>query len=342
MHDPNCHIIVQTGFIGDIALTMFLIEELRSAKPHDKIIFLTTPAGAEIAKAFPRLINEVIIFDKRGKHSGLKGLMHIIRTIREIHAGSILSLHQSFRTGLMLAFSKIPIRIGYKTASLSFTLTDRFTYQKGIHEIERQRILLRGIDPDLLPLKNVKRGTELRMHFNAQLGHFKEPIIVIAPGSVWETKKWPPLYFQELIDTLLVKTSYTISLIGSASDAELCSAIIPKEHEGRVLNLAGTMTLDQTISHIQQSVLLIANDSAPIHLASLVNCPTIAIYGPTHPAFGFGPLSEQSIVMQKDLPCRPCSIHGQKSCPLGSHACMREIKSQEIAEQALKYLSLHA
>jgi heptosyltransferase-2 len=117
---------------------------------------------------------------------------------------------------------------------------------------------------------------------------------------------------------------------------------MPKEHKGRVLNLAGTMTLDQTISHIQQSVLLIANDSAPIHLASLVNCPTIAIFGPTHPAFGFGPLSEKSTVMQKDLPCRPCSIHGQKSCPLGSHACMREIKSQEIAEQALKYLSLHA
>ena len=268
--------------------------------------------------------------------------MHIIGTIREIHAGSILSLHQSFRTGLMLALSKIPIRIGYTTASLSFALTDRFPYRKGIHEIDRQRILLRGIDPDILPLKDGRRGTELQVHFNPQPGYFKEPIIVIAPGSVWETKKWPPIYFQELIATLLAKTSHTISLIGSASDAELCSAIMPKEHKGRVLNLAGTMTLDQTISHIQQSVLLIANDSAPIHLASLVNCPTIAIFGPTHPAFGFGPLSEQSIVMQKDLACRPCSIHGQKSCPLGSHACMREIRSQEIAEQALKYLSLHA
>ncbi len=342
MHDTNCHIIVQTGFIGDIALTMFLIEELRSAKPYDNIIFLTTPAGAEIAEAFPNLINEVIIFDKRGAHSGLKGLLHIIRAIREKHAGSIVSIHQSFRTGLILGLSKIPIRIGFKSASLSIMLTDRFPYVKGIHEIERQRVLLKGIDSQTFPLVHSKSGELLGSYFKAQHTQFHEPMIFIAPGSVWETKKWPAIYFQDLIALLLTKTSYTIALIGSANDNALCASIIPKKHNGRVLNLAGTLTLSQSISYLQNSPLLIANDSAPIHLASLVNCPTIAIFGPTHPAFGFGPLSENSIVIEKDLACRPCSIHGQKSCPLGTHACMKEIQPQEIADQALKYLSLHA
>lgn len=341
MHDQCTHIIVQTGFIGDIALTMFLVEELRIAKPHDKIIFLTIPAGAEIAKAYPRLINEIIIFDKRGEHSGLNGLLRMIRKIREIHAGTILSLHQSFRTGLMLAFSKIPIRIGYKGASLSFMLTDCFPYIKGIHEIERQRILLKGIEPDVLPLAQIDRGVLLKSNIDG-LNPLKEQTIVIAPGSVWETKKWPAEYFQALIQILLDETSHVISLIGSAIDAELCASIIPKEHKGRVLNLAGTMTLNQTIAYLRNSAVLIANDSAPIHLASLVNCPTIAIFGPTHPAFGFGPLADQSIIMQKDLDCRPCSIHGQASCPLGTHACMRELLPQEIANQALNYLLPHA
>ena len=341
MHDQSSHIIVQTGFIGDIALTMFLIEELRIAKPHDKIIFLTTPAGAEIAKAYPRLINEILIFDKRGEHSGFKGLMHMIRTIRKVNSGSILSLHQSFRTGLMIAFSKIPIRIGYKGSSLSFMLTDRFPYRKGIHEIERQRVLLKGIEPAILPLADIQRGRFLRSH-NNDFNPLKEQTIVIAPASVWETKKWPAEYFHELICILLADTSHMISLIGSAKDVALCASIIPKDHRGRVLNLAGTMSLNQTIAYLEHSAMLIANDSAPIHLASLVNCPTIAIFGPTHPAFGFGPLSDQSIIMQKDLDCRPCSIHGQASCPLGTHACMREIKPREIADQALKYLFPHA
>lgn len=341
MYDQDCHIIVQTGFIGDIALTMFLIEELRIAKSHDKIIFLTTPAGAEIAKAYPKLINRILIFDKRGAHSGFNGLIHMIRTIREVKAGTILSLHQSFRTGLMLAFSKIPIRIGYKGASLSFMLTDRFPHRKGIHEIEKQRLLLKGIDPDILPLAQFQRGLYLREKNNAY-NPLKEQTIVIAPGSVWETKKWPAEHFHQLISILLAETSHVISLIGSANDAELCASIIPKDHKGRVLNLAGTMSLNQTIAYLEHSALLIANDSAPIHLASLVNCPTIAIFGPTHPAFGFGPLSDQSIIMQKDLYCRPCSIHGQKSCPLGTHACMQEIMPREIADQALKYLFSHA
>ncbi|MEY3689313.1 MAG: hypothetical protein RIT37_875 [Bacteroidota bacterium] len=338
MYNQHCHIIVQTGFIGDIALTMFLIEELRSAKPYDKIIFLTTPAGAEIAKAFPRLLNETIIFDKRNEHSGIKGLIAMIRTIREVQAGSILSVHQSFRTGLLLACSSIPIRIGYRTASLSLFLTDRFPYQKGVHEIERQRLLLKAIEPNVLPLQNFKRGSMLRASITGENTHYTEPTIVIAPGSVWETKKWPAQYFTELISILLEKTTHTISLIGSHNDAKLCASIIPKEHKGRVLNLAGTMTLNQSIHLLRNSPILIANDSAPIHLAALVNCPTIAIFGPTHPAFGFAPLSEHSMIMQMNLACRPCSIHGQKSCPIGTHACMKEIMPTHIAEQALKFL----
>jgi heptosyltransferase-2 len=339
MYDQGSHIIVQTGFIGDIALTFHLIEELRLAKPHDRIILLTTPTGAEIAQAFPRLVNEVIVFDKRGKHRGLKGLKHIIETIREVRAGSIISLHQSFRTGLMIALSKIPIRIGYKTASLSFFLTDHYPYRFGVHEIERQRELLRGLDPQKLPMKYIPRRSVLGRNAIHHSHAFQEPIIVIAPGSVWETKKWPAAYFTELIQFLLNNTSHLITLIGSSQDAALCTSIIPSNHQGRVLNLAGTMSLQETISHLKQSILLIGNDSAPIHLASLVNCPTIAIFGPTHPAFGFSPSSDYSIIMQKDFECRPCSIHGQSSCPLGTHACMKSITPKEIGDQVLKYLS---
>ncbi|MFM7158642.1 MAG: glycosyltransferase family 9 protein, partial [Bacteroidota bacterium] len=120
MREQRSHIIIQTGFIGDIALTMFLLEELKSLQPTDRIIFVTTPVGSEIARAYPNIIDEVIIYDKRGKHSGWKGIQLMIQTIREYSADTLISLHHSFRTSLIVAGSRVPVRAGYKSSALSF------------------------------------------------------------------------------------------------------------------------------------------------------------------------------------------------------------------------------
>ena len=339
MSERKTHCIFQTGFIGDIALTMFLLEELRIGKPQDRIIFITTPLGAEIAHAYPEIIDEVIVFDKRGKGKGISGMQSIIAEIKKVSPDTILSLHQSMRSSLIIGFSGIPTRIGYVSSSLSIMYNHRFPYQKGIHEIDRQRTLLHAIDPDIFPLNSIQRRTYLSNPQNDTMDIIKDRCIVIAPGSIWETKKWPASYYKELIDSLLGSTTQSICLIGSQADHELCNSIIPDNHRDRVINLAGKMHLGHTLRLLQSSSLLIANDSAPIHLASLVNCPTIAIFGPTHPAFGFAPLSDSSSIFQKNLPCRPCSIHGQVSCPLGTHACMRDITPSDILSSTLNYLS---
>jgi heptosyltransferase II len=82
---------------------------------------------------------------------------------------------------------------------------------------------------------------------------------------------------------------------------------------------------------IERAAVLVTNDSAPLHLASAVDTPTVAIFGPTVPAFGFGPRASQSAIVERtDLRCRPCSTHGPVKCPLGHHNCMRGIPATAV------------
>jgi heptosyltransferase-2 len=91
---------------------------------------------------------------------------------------------------------------------------------------------------------------------------------------------------------------------------------------------------------IGRSALLVTNDSAPLHLASAMNTPTIAVFGPTVPEFGFGPLAEQSMVVgHTSLACRPCDRHGPQRCPLGHWRCMREIMPDAVAALARSLIS---
>ncbi len=82
---------------------------------------------------------------------------------------------------------------------------------------------------------------------------------------------------------------------------------------------------------MSRAAVLVTNDSAPLHVAAAVGTPIVAIFGPTVPAFGFAPRGPRDAVVEHpDLPCRPCSAHGPRTCPLGHHRCMKEIAVDQV------------
>jgi heptosyltransferase-2 len=95
-------------------------------------------------------------------------------------------------------------------------------------------------------------------------------------------------------------------------------------------NMAGSLTLRQSAALLDRCEVLVSNDSAPTHLGVATKCRVLTIFGPTVPHFGFAPLGTGHEVIEKNLKCRPCSMHGQQKCPLGTHACMLEIKVEEV------------
>jgi heptosyltransferase-2 len=155
-----------------------------------------------------------------------------------------------------------------------------------------------------------------------------QPYIVIAPASIWYTKQWHLAGWQTLLKN--VASDFTIYLIGGAADVDYCQGLTA--FHPKAINLAGKLSLLQSAALMQAAARVIVNDSAPLHLASAVNAPTTAIFCSTAPSFGFGPLADDSVVIEvtETLACRPCGLHGHKACPRQHFRCATQIEVARI------------
>ncbi|MFM2000515.1 MAG: hypothetical protein RL204_2462, partial [Bacteroidota bacterium] len=152
--------------------------------------------------------------------------------------------------------------------------------------------------------------------------------VTISPASVWETKKFPIEKWIELIHRLNCR----VVLLGGPSDRGLCNQIAEKCHNRIVQVLAGDLTLLQSAALMSKAQMNYTNDSGPLHLASAMNAPTTAVFCSTIPEFGFGPLSDNSKVVEStiDLACRPCGLHGHRKCPQGHFKCGISIQIDQL------------
>jgi heptosyltransferase-2 len=179
-------------------------------------------------------------------------------------------------------------------------------------------------------------GAAERAQVDAVLGNAdSKRLIALAPGSVWATKRWP--YYSELAAEL--SAMGRVVVVGSDADRPLASEIV-KATGGHATDTTGRLSLLASAELIGRSAVLVSNDSAPLHLASAMNTPTVAVFGPTVPGIGFGPLADRSHVAEREgLDCRPCHRHGPDRCPLGHWRCMREITPDAVAQLARALLS---
>ncbi len=334
--------IIQTAFIGDAALTLAIPEFIKSINPECRINFVTTPQSAEMVQS-AEAVDKTIIYDKRGKNRGLDGIKHIASILRNSDVELVLSPHRSLRSTLISKFSKVYKTIGFNTADFSFLHTKKVPYKFHLHEADRNMELL-SVFNDI----NVYEETDdlkIRMNFEfddknyienklAMAGFIGEnKKILIAPGSIWETKKWKEKHFETLIKKF-TEDGYKCILAGSKSEKELCKNI------GGItgaLDISGETTIPQLIYLMSRVNLTVTNDSAPTHLAWLAGCPTATIYGPTSPIFGFYPRGKQTAIIEnKNLKCRPCMIHGSGECPLGTHECMKSISPDIVYFESMK------
>jgi heptosyltransferase-2 len=147
------------------------------------------------------------------------------------------------------------------------------------------------------------------------------PYYCLAPTSVWFTKQAPEQIWLKLIKDLATKQQ-KIYLLGAASDQKYLDAMAKKAGSLEVVNLAGKLTLLQSAALMAGAQHNYVNDSGPLHLASATNAPVSAFFCSTIPEFGFGPLSDKARIIEvQGLDCRPCGLHGHKSCPKGHFRC---------------------
>ncbi|MDZ4711183.1 MAG: glycosyltransferase family 9 protein [bacterium] len=335
-------LIIQTAFLGDVILTLPLVQVLNQKFPKSKIDFLCIPQTSGLLKNNP-FINETIVYDKR--NSGNRSLDELIKTLKSNEYDVIISPHRSFRSSMISYFSKARNTISFNTSSFSFLYRHRVSYFGSSHEIQRNLKLLEPlgiiedsiIQPELFP--GTEEETKVNEFFLENKIDQKEKIIAVAPGSVWFTKRFPEEKFVKLCD-LLSENEFRIILIGGKDDEKYCSFIKKKSINRNIINAAGNFSILESAEIIKRSALLVSNDSAPLHIADAVGTPVIAVFGATIPQFGFYPYGKKDVIIETNgLKCRPCSIHGGNKCPIGTFVCMKNIEEERIAVSIKKILS---
>lgn len=330
---PEKVLIVQTAFIGDVILATALVESVKQKWPLASIDFVVIPAAANLLEKNPHL-RRVVIFDKRGVHRRSYGIWRFARQLRAENYDLALVPHRSFRSASLVWMARVPLRVGFDRSAAPWAFHHTLVYRQ-THEVERNLDLL-------LPFGGAKELPP-KIYWSAEdATRIDEvlrpqptdgvPVVALAPGSVWYTKRWPQEYFQELAKRAIDKLGCLVVLVGGQEDVVLCKQI--RDAVGsNCLSVAGQLTLRQTAALLQRCEMLVSNDSAPTHLGVAAQCRVITIFGSTKPAFGFAPYDpegDRHAIFEQSLSCRPCTDHGRRRCPLGTLDCLRLITPERV------------
>ncbi len=326
-------LVIQTASIGDVILATPVLEALHDRDSSDAIDFLVKKGNEELFFSHP-FIRKVHIWDK--SRSKYKNLLTLIRIIRRQKYDLVINLQRFFTSGLITVLSGAGFTTGFDKNPWSGFFSLRIPHLIGdpeLHEADRNLSLI----PDL--------------HIPKGLGHIRlypsekdkdrirelqdSPYVCLAPASLWYTKQFPLEKWIELMDG--IPASLQIFLLGSHSDTALMEVLIGKTKQPNVKNLAGRFSLLESAALMKGSVMNVVNDSAPLHLCSAMEAPVVAVFCSTVPSFGFGPYGKNGMVVEtgEKLKCRPCGLHGLRSCPEGHFRCATTIDVHQILNHIL-------
>lgn len=321
-------LIIQTAFIGDVVLATGLLEKLHQHFPEAELDIAVRKGNESLFDGHP-FLHQVLIWDK--KSAKYKHLFQLLRSIRQRKYDVVINVQRYYATGFLAAFSGATRKIGFDKNPFRFFFTDIISHHfsglgDATHEIQRNHALIRSFTDE-------KAGRPVLYPTNKafeKIGVYQQqPYICIAPASVWFTKQYPADQWVDLIHQLPV--NYSIYLLGAPGDKNLCDTICKRSND-RVVDLSGQLSFLESAALMKAAVMNYVNDSAPMHFASAVNAPVTAIYCSTIPGFGYGPLSDQSTVVESReiLSCRPCGLHGHAACPEKHFNCARTIKTEQL------------
>jgi lipopolysaccharide heptosyltransferase II len=335
------YLVIQTAFIGDAILTLPMIQKLKKLNPQASIDILTIPSAAEIFSASP-YINNVLIIDKKNKHKSFNSLLKFIKEIRKLNYSRIYSPHRSYRSSLIVYKSGVKETFGFNNSKLSYIYKNKINYVSEHHEVQRNLHLIgfnySGDEWRILPELNISKETEERITSILNEKNISGNFIAIAPGTVWETKKYPTGYYEEIIKYFCDK-NYKIVLIGGKKDEDLCEKISSKFNHS-VISFAGKFSIIESIEILKRSKILISNDSAPTHMGMCADIPVLTIYCSTVANFGFYPYSKKSAYLSyNDLLCKPCGIHGRTKCPINTFDCGYKLEPKIIISKIEEMLN---
>jgi len=329
-------LVIRLSSLGDVAIAIPVLYSVAKQHPDDNFLLLTQGAWQSL---FANRPDNLTIFpvNTKYRHKGIRGILRLLRELSVViqtKEVKIADLHGVIRSFLVDCSFRIR---GNRVAVID----------KGRNG---KRKLVRKQQKIKQPLKTTtdryievfkKLGYNTTFNFNGLFPEkpLKDEIrIGIAPFAKHRGKTYPLEQMEMVVSLLSENHSLQIMLLGSKSEREVLALWAEKYPNTTVV---GQMSLQEELFLINQMDLVVSMDSANMHLASLVNTPVVSIWGATHPYSGFyGFNQDESNIIQIDMPCRPCSIFGNKPCYRGDYACFKQITPEMIVEKIRTLLPL--
>ena len=362
-------LLIKLSAVGDVVHTIPVLNKLRRRYPMAQLDWLVTPAIAELLRPHPAITN-IIEFEREAwstpwRLTPFTSYARLAAKLRAAAYDLVVDMHGQFRTAALTLATGAPARIGFdrprawvwEASPRKFPEQARKHAWQGaregswlaythhipiptldLHAVDRYLNVgpILGLDSEPadfsfpIPQSAISRVEALL----AEHGAGRADVVVMAPGTIWETKHWGSDKFAKVAEHFLSK-GLAVVLIGSQRERIVCEEVVALAPG--VIDLAGMTALSDLAALIRRSAINITNDSGPMHLAVALDRPVISIFGPTD-AIWIGPYRRGDAALHADLECSPCYLRKLKDCH-HDHACMRSVSALAVIERADRVLS---
>jgi ADP-heptose:LPS heptosyltransferase len=344
---PSKILLVRFDLLGDTALSLPLIFDLKQAFPESSIAFATSPAVSSLVQMCP-YIDEVLAFDAPSlthrqtnwQLSRWREAYEFLTELRTRNFDLAISLYGPL-SGTLVGLSGSRWRVGFADEASSKNFDHSVQGGRGPrtrHEIDWVRHL--GGQPGAeIPDNLISAGRSVNAWCQDKVGpKGSYTRLVLHTGArTGEAKLWPNQHWHDLVTLLDKHAMLQIIFVGGAAEAGTASALL-HNLDKRHLSFAGRTTIPQLASILKTSDLTISADSGPLHLSALMGRPTLGLYGPTDPHLS-GPYGIQAHTIVTKLPCHPCyDLRAPAICPFGDSLCMDWIRPLEVHKKIVAIL----
>jgi len=335
-------LVIRYRFIGDTILTVPFLKNLRAAYPHAQIDVLVGPTSGQVLEGCP-YVDNLIVFDTTSFHKydrGAQKKRHFLSYAWEVRKRSydlVFALKRSFSSGLLAWLSGAKYRVGYATQGRNWLLTHPVEWNQHIHEVESTLDVLKAagvtIVNNQLESWISPEETQAIQQIVPELCQDR-PRILIHAAAAHPDKLYPIEHWAKIIQKLHTEHNALPFFTGDAQDYQLYEQL-QRLSGVQGVNLAGKLSLRQSMALYKQLSMAVCVDSGPAHLAAASGIPTIALFGPTDPVRWRPWGSQHQALFDDTLSCRPC--HYKKVCE--DRPCLTQLSPDVILDRCFVLLA---
>lgn len=337
--------LIKPSALGDVVQTLPLLPVLRERFPQAEITWVISRELAEIVEGHPDLAR-TIHFVRRG---GFSGWRRLLGELRDARLDLVFDLQGLLRTGVMTFATRAPLRFGLESAREGSSLACHALLPDSGRMVAAHRRYWRVAEElglgDRDPRPSLPLRNEHRVWAKAALDGLHGPVLALNPGARWETKRWPAEKFAVIAAKAYRTYGFTSVILGGPGDRPLAThlAFLLRKFvpSNAVISLAGETSLLQLAAVLEESDVVVTNDSGPMHMAAAVGTPLVGVFTCTSPERSGPPLGPKNASVSTRLSCaagyhKTCPYRGKKHM-----ACLEELDTERVWRTFVELVERH-